>query len=145
MSLLSEDLKMLVARCFLRPPSKGLVYYIACPETFRLKIGYTAGKPEARLRSLQTGSPTRLSLMAVHPGTLDDERSLHFHLLDARVHGEWFSVDERVFEFMAYVCWVAEVDARYRGIETPQWAERGLSVVRDEFGPMPTDILGQMQ
>lgn len=146
MSFLGDDLKMLIAKRVLdADPACGTIYYIACPETRRLKIGFTSGRPEARLRALQTGSPTELRLMAIHPGTINDERYIHEQFGDTRIHGEWFEVDEHIFEFMAYVCWVAAVNARYRGNDTPHWAQVGLEAVGDELGPLPTDLGGRLQ
>ncbi|HCS17685.1 MAG TPA: hypothetical protein DIW45_07800 [Erythrobacter sp.] len=147
MSLLPDSLKMLVAGRMIHPERvDGSVYYIACPETLRLKIGYTKGNPVARLRALRTGSPTDIRLMAVHPGSLNDEHTIHGYFAEQRLHGEWFEVDEALFEFMSYVAWSTVAISKYRGTEAPQWAMLGLDSVEDAINAMPVDELaGKLQ
>lgn len=68
----------------------GVVYFARAEESRRVKIGFTATEPSARLASLQTGSPERLRLVAVVPGSIELERCLHDLLRASRLHGEWF-------------------------------------------------------
>lgn len=60
------------------------------------KIGMSANGPQARLASLQTGCPTRLSLIAFVPvpdGMARDVEKRAHRLLDPkRLGGEWFEV-----------------------------------------------------
>lgn len=56
--------------------------------TGEIKIG-RALHPEARLRELQTGSPTELRLLGVIPGGAAIERLLHDTFGHARLRGEW--------------------------------------------------------
>ena len=143
---IDEELGMLITRRFIEPPSDaGRIYYIACPETERMKIGFTRGSSEKRLRSLQTGSPTELRIFAEHPGFIEDERFIHEHFADTRVHGEWFQLNGRLFALLTYICWVAAVNARYRKQETPIWAQVGLSAIEEHYGPLPTDLGGRLQ
>jgi len=69
------------------------VYLIRHPGDKAVKIGFTDGDPEARLRSLQTGSASLLELVAVIPDApIGVERELHRRFAGARLrtNGEWF-------------------------------------------------------
>ena len=75
---------------------EGFVYLILeeSNSTWRqkVKIGYSTN-PEKRLRSLQTGSASRLSIVNVWRGTSKDEKSIHALLSDYRERLEWFLID----------------------------------------------------
>lgn len=81
---------------FPRFPVTGVVYFVRAEESQRVKIGFTATEPAARVASLQTGSPERLRLVAAVPGSLELERALHELLRGSRIHGEWFGNTEEV-------------------------------------------------
>lgn len=66
-----------------------LVYFIAASARGLIKIG-SAVDPAARLRTLSTGSPDRLHLLATIPGGEKRERELHARFAADRVRGEWF-------------------------------------------------------
>ena len=69
------------------------VYLIRHPGDNAVKIGYTDGDPEARLRTLQTGSASLLELVAVIPDApIAVERDLHRQFSGERLrsNGEWF-------------------------------------------------------
>jgi hypothetical protein len=66
------------------------VYFIEGEESRRIKIGFTAGRAEDRLRALQTGSPERLKLVATLPGSKLLEGQLHDRFAEDRCGGEWF-------------------------------------------------------
>lgn len=69
-------------------PHEGYVYFITSGEA--TKVGWSLD-PERRLRSLQTGNPEPLVLLAKIEGTKKDERRIHKSLRRARLHGlEWF-------------------------------------------------------
>lgn len=70
-----------------RDPSA--IYFVAAQNSGLIKIG-VACDPVSRLRDLQVGSPERLRLLAVTPGTAADERALHQRFSAHREHGEWF-------------------------------------------------------
>ncbi len=53
------------------------------------KVGFS-GKPERRISDIQTNCPFKLSLVAIRPGTLKEERAFHKHLKDYKTNGEWF-------------------------------------------------------
>jgi hypothetical protein len=79
-----------------------MIYAIACEETHRIKIGYTSGRSAyKRLKSMQTGSPTRLTIVAEYDeGTRKQENDLHNALSDLGMwlHGEWFVDDPVVWD-----------------------------------------------
>ncbi|MFE4263438.1 GIY-YIG nuclease family protein [Streptomyces sp. NPDC056883] len=75
-----------------RRTHQGAVYVIspAPPATGPVKIGFTGDDATKRLRSLQTGSPVPLTVLAEFAGTKQLEAKLHRHFAGRRLHGEWF-------------------------------------------------------
>lgn len=73
------------------PRLHSFVYAIgeAVDETAPIKIGF-ATDPLARLYSLQTGNPRRLTIIGLRAGTRTTERDIHRRLSGARMVGEWF-------------------------------------------------------
>lgn len=67
------------------------VYFITCRETGRVKIG-CAYNPLNRLKTLQSGCPTKLKIEALIKGSHKRERELHKLLKKHRIHGEWFRI-----------------------------------------------------
>lgn len=82
-----------------RAPKAGWVYFIHDPSTSRIKIGFSADV-EKRLRSLQTGSSSTLSILGKMRGTDEDERSLHQRFGAHRVGGEWFHAAPELTAFI---------------------------------------------
>lgn len=119
--------------------AEGTIYYIGSAETGRMKIGYTAGDPVKRLRALQTGSPTKLALFAMHPGTQELEQKLHNQFADARLHGEWFDASDELLIHLASVCALTIALSKRIGEDPPSWATIGLKALQalgdDEVGP----------
>lgn len=72
-----------------RPRVSEHVYFIEASTSGLIKIG-CAGDPQARLASLQTGSPEPLRLLATEAGGQPGERVLHRRFAASRSHGEWF-------------------------------------------------------
>lgn len=68
----------------------GSVYFILDAENDRIKIGHSRD-PWSRLRTLQTGSSAKLSLVGIIAGERAIEQQLHFEQRGVRVHLEWFS------------------------------------------------------
>lgn len=123
----------------LSEPRKGLIYYIACSETERLKIGYTSGRAEKRLRALQTGSAGELLLIACHPGDPEDERFLHNHFRDRRLHGEWFAMSEELLTHICMVTWMAARAHLLLGRPIDDWVRSGLKTMEGYMG-LPEDL-----
>lgn len=76
----------------------GFVYFavVGYPYVTHVKIGYTKGDPEKRVRSLQTGCPYPIKLLGYVFGNIHREQELHDVLKSARSFGEWFEYTERV-------------------------------------------------
>jgi hypothetical protein len=68
----------------------GFVYFVQATNGGPIKIGYTASDPANRLKSIQTGSPFPLRVIASRAGTRFDEAELHDALAKQRLSGEWF-------------------------------------------------------
>lgn len=69
----------------------GVVYFIRAGSEGPIKIGFTGGKPSARLAALQTGNHETLVLIAVVPAPPTLEGELHRRFDHLRGVGEWFS------------------------------------------------------
>lgn len=82
---------------------KGTIYFIKSDETKEIKIGYTSGEVEKRLKSLQTGHPYKLQVLATMPGSRDDEKNLHERFASSRLSGEWFKPYPDLLVFIATV------------------------------------------
>lgn len=67
-----------------------MIYFIQDQESLSIKIGYTGGSSEGRLKALQTGNGSRLVLLGEVPGDEAAERQLHERFRQSRMVGEWF-------------------------------------------------------
>ena len=67
-----------------------MIYFIRDESTQHIKIGYTAGHGEKRLRDLQTGCPGQLMLLLHLEGLRQHETAWHKRFASARERGEWF-------------------------------------------------------
>lgn len=75
------------------------VYFIQA-ENGAIKVGI-AYHPQARLETLQTGSPLRLTLIGVIPnGGQALESEIHRRFSSDGLHGEWFHPSTVLFEFI---------------------------------------------
>jgi ribosome-binding protein aMBF1 (putative translation factor) len=75
--------------------SGGTLYAIASEGTALVKIGCTTGTVEKRLKSLQTGQPFSLHVLASVPVEADVQRiekQVHAFLAQERRRGEWFEI-----------------------------------------------------
>lgn len=73
----------------------GLLYAIRAEGTSLVKIGYTRGSVEKRIKAMQTGQPFALRIIATHPIEDDVRRKeawLHAFLKQERRRGEWFEM-----------------------------------------------------
>lgn len=69
-----------------------MIYFIRDEGTQHIKIGFTAGSGQDRLRDLQTGCPGQMVLHLRIEGSRQDETAWHDRFADARLRnpGEWF-------------------------------------------------------
>jgi hypothetical protein len=73
-----------------RKPKTPSTYLISAEGSPLVKIGFTTGKPKARMGDLQTGVPMKLSLLWCTEGDYEDD--LHARFAEYRVIGEWFDL-----------------------------------------------------
>jgi hypothetical protein len=110
-----------------------MVYFIRDEATQFIKIGFTAGDGEDRLRDLQTGCPGRMVLLIQREGSKQEEAALHKRFADARVRsdGEWFRpvpelllaiMEEKVSQLEAQN---AQLRARLQADRKRVWEARG--------------------
>jgi predicted GIY-YIG superfamily endonuclease len=68
------------------------VYAIREEDTGNIKLGISRN-PEARLKQLQTGNSSKLTLVGYREAKnkFKDEKALHQRNEALRIHGEWFS------------------------------------------------------
>lgn len=71
------------------------VYFVQSAGGGPIKIGVSKNV-RARIRSLQTSSPTPLVLLGVVAGSRDTEAALHHRLHASRIRGEWFADSDEV-------------------------------------------------
>lgn len=71
------------------------IYFIYCPETCLVKIG-RSNNIEKRIRTIQSISPSKISLLSCVTAHKSFEFYLHQKLKESRSHGEWFNADDRV-------------------------------------------------
>ena len=83
--------------------TEGTIYFVKSEKTHEIKIGFTSGPVEKRLRSLQTAHPSELNLLATIPGTSDHERSLHQKFANIRLKGEWFEPHPDLLAFISVI------------------------------------------
>lgn len=112
----------------------GHVYYIGSLETLRVKIGYTSRSLDQRLRALQTGSPTKLGVLAWHVGTPELEREIHERFEADRLHGEWFDLSEDLLDHMLKGAVYEMALAKLQGREPPSWAPAALNAFYEGDG-----------
>lgn len=72
-----------------RPERPGYVYVLLDAARQLYKIGWSTNV-EARHRSIEHATGASLSLVAVRPGTMRDEKRLHEGMAAFRERGEWF-------------------------------------------------------
>jgi hypothetical protein len=68
----------------------GFIYFVEATGTGLVKIGWTAGNPRDRLRTLQTSNGCELKLLATRQGTVADEKQVQLDFRADRERAEWF-------------------------------------------------------
>lgn len=79
---------------------EGYVYFIHAPSEGLVKIGYSAGHPDCRLKMLRIGSPVPLERLAFVRGGMASEREIHARFRHLRRHGEWFQFTDEIGELL---------------------------------------------
>lgn len=82
------------------------VYFIEAVGTNKVKIGFTDGPVENRLKQLQTGCPVPLAVRAVVEGDLRAEGRFHLRFAHLKQEGEWFEIGPDLARFMDLAEWV---------------------------------------
>jgi hypothetical protein len=77
-----------------------MVYFIGNKEHNIVKIGYSKGCVESRLKSLKTGCPYKLEIFAIIEGELGVEKLLHRRFSSIRLEGEWFSLHPQIIQYI---------------------------------------------
>lgn len=120
---------------------KGLVYFIMCTDSRRCKIGFTTGKVEKRLASLQTGSASQLAAVLMHPGTIESERRLHEKFASSRIHGEWFELTDELRAYMVAALWAMSEITLKGGGKLQHWMVKGLELSLDHLEALPESLI----
>jgi y4mF family transcriptional regulator len=79
---------------------KSYAYFAHAEKTGLIKIG-KAVNVQSRLKSLQHGSPDKLTLLGVIPESNMSEEELHKEFSKYRSHGEWFQSSQEILDFIA--------------------------------------------
>lgn len=81
-------------------PIRTVLYAISSNnEGAHIKFGFSQNT-ESRLRSLQTGSPVPLIVLASCPGRRQHEKMIHDRLKAHRLSGEWFERNDLTLDFV---------------------------------------------
>lgn len=100
-----------------------MVYFIEAVGVSLVKIGFTDGDPETRLKQLQTGCPHPLRLKGAVRGDARRERAFHDQFAHLRESGEWFRLTVELEVFIATALLVLprleELDQKVEGFR--QW------------------------
>lgn len=78
---------------------KPCVYFVQSMDTERIKIGFTRNLKK-RMSKMQTDSSEQLKVLFAFDPLPIEEKALHTAFADHRVHGEWFSPDSELLEFI---------------------------------------------
>jgi hypothetical protein len=84
-----------------RPAKKrGYIYFLLSEKMGAVKIGFTRGKIEGRLREWRTWHPYDFDMLKLLEGTMIEERKLHKRFSKDKIRGEWFKYSP---EIKAYI------------------------------------------
>ena len=88
-----------------------MIYIVAAGDYF--KVGYTDGKMDGRIRSMQVGCPLEMSLLDIFDGSFAAEKTVQEEFRDHHVRGEWFQKpDNNTWEM---ICWRARQSVNVEG------------------------------
>lgn len=80
---------------------EGWVYFIRSGGDGNIKIGYTSGSAQERLKGLQTAQAHPLHILATVRGNRNYEHTLHQQFSEYRLEGEWFSPHPDLIGFIS--------------------------------------------
>ena len=99
---------------------KGIIYCIQMGEDGPVKLGFTKGDPDIRLRQLQTGNPIKLRVRYCFEASFDSEKMLHTAFADLRMNGEWFEPNIAIFRALPAVARCGHIPTK------PPLTEKGV-------------------
>lgn len=76
-----------------------MIYFIKGHDKY-IKIGFTTDIKN-RLSTLQTSSPTKLTVIKLTKGTIRQEKELHKRFSNLRTNGEWFELSNDLLTYIA--------------------------------------------
>lgn len=82
-------------------PAKAGIVYVATDMEGRVKIGFTSGPLERRMRQLSSAVGYHMFCLAGFPGTRKEEGLLHERFARWRLQGEWFSDCAEIRDWVA--------------------------------------------
>jgi len=106
-----------------------MIYLVKAEGTNLYKIGYTAGKAEDRIKTMQTGCPHKLSIIEEVNGSQEKERWLHKTFSKNRKQGEWFEFNEETLEKVCDKMLTTRL--RPNEISTEEWRDMYERFVRE--------------
>lgn len=109
------------------------VYFIACKETWRWKVGFTKSDPQKRLKALQTGCPSELALMAYIEAGIDKELLIHNLFESERIRGEWFEGSDHFIAFVGLISWEVASKAIKEVGEAPEWTLAAIDAIEQSL------------
>jgi len=77
----------------------GMVYFLVSLDL--IKVGFTSGPVQRRLKTIQRMSAAPVSLLHTFPGSRHVEATLHERFASLRSHGEWFRAEDPLMSFVA--------------------------------------------
>lgn len=105
------------------------IYFVQCGQDGPIKIGFTAGDPGKRMKSMQCNTPHELKLMGTKRGGLKDERRLHIKFALHHIRGEWFHPVPDLLEFIKSDAVPAQAPVNLNAIEE-SWAGLPAATVK---------------
>ena len=82
---------------------KEIVYFLQQDIDGLIKIGYTSGDINIRIKQFETGNPNQLKLLLVLEGGLELEKKLHERFHEFHERGEWFRPENELNDFIENV------------------------------------------
>ncbi len=105
-----------------------MIYFIHAPELDRVKIGFTDGTAESRLKTLQTGSPVELVLLGSIEGDMAAENALHLRFASDHIRLEWFQMSSDLQGFIEEVTGSSVQEVEVAAVRDGQAVLRSMSM-----------------